>query len=88
MVFGGVLVEGREIRLGTLTFIADDSAWLQEAPLNVEALPIRGQCTSVRVPAASSYGSRRPSIGRLPHRPPFRLSAATSDLVGHGFSGG
>ena len=41
MVSGGVLVEGREIRLGVLTFIADDSAWLQEAPLDIDALPIR-----------------------------------------------
>lgn len=41
MVSGGDLVEGREIRLGTLTFIADDSAWLQEAPLDVDALPVR-----------------------------------------------
>ena len=42
MVSAGVLVEGQEIRLGTLTFIADDSAWLQEAPLDVDALPVRG----------------------------------------------
>ena len=42
MVSGGVLVEGREIRLGALTFIADDSAWLHEAPLDVDALPVRG----------------------------------------------
>ena len=42
MVSCGVFVEGREIRLGALTFIADDSAWLQEAPLDVDALPIRG----------------------------------------------
>ena len=42
MVLGGVLVEGREIRLGVLTFVADDSAWLQEAPLNMDALPVRG----------------------------------------------
>ena len=42
MVAAGVLVEGREIRLGALTFIADDSAWLQEAPLDVDALPVRG----------------------------------------------
>ena len=42
MVAGGVLVEGREIHLGALTFIADDSAWLQEAPLDVDALPVRG----------------------------------------------
>ena len=36
------MVEGHEIRLGVLTFIADDSAWLQEAPLDVDALPVRG----------------------------------------------
>ena len=42
MVAGGVLVEGREIRLGVLTFIADDSAWLQEAPLDIDSLPVRG----------------------------------------------
>ena len=42
MVSGGVLVEGREIRLDALTFIADDSAWLQEAPLDIDALPVRG----------------------------------------------
>ena len=42
MVSGGVFVEGREIRLGALMFIADDSAWLQEAPLNIDALPVRG----------------------------------------------
>ena len=42
MVSGGALVEGREIRLRALKFIADDSAWLQEAPLDVEALPVRG----------------------------------------------
>ena len=42
MVSGGALVEGHEIRLGALTFIADDSAWLQEAPLDIDALPVRG----------------------------------------------
>ena len=42
MVSGGVLVEGREIHLGALTFIANDSAWLQEAPLDIDALPVRG----------------------------------------------
>ena len=36
------MVEGREIRLGMLTFVADDSAWLQEAPLDVDALLVRG----------------------------------------------
>ena len=42
MVSGGALVEGREIRLGALAFITDDSAWLQEAPLDIDALPVRG----------------------------------------------
>ncbi|SPT18504.1 unnamed protein product [Triticum aestivum] len=42
MFSGGGLAEGREIRLSALVFIADDSAWLQEAPLDVEALPVRG----------------------------------------------
>ena len=42
MVSGGVLVEGREIRLGALTFVADDSSWLQEAPLDIDTLPVRG----------------------------------------------
>ena len=42
MVSSGALVEGREIRLGALVFVADNSAWLQEAPLDVEALPVRG----------------------------------------------
>ena len=42
MVAAGVLVEGREICLGALTFVADDSAWLQEAPLDVDALPVHG----------------------------------------------
>lgn len=35
-------MEDREIRLGALTFIIDDSAWLQEAPLDIDALPARG----------------------------------------------
>ena len=42
MVSGGGMAEGREIRLGALVFVADDSAWLQEAPLDTEALPVRG----------------------------------------------
>ena len=43
MVSGGGLAKGHEIRLGALVFIADDSAWLQEAPLDVEVLPVRGE---------------------------------------------
>ena len=33
---------GREILFGALSFIVDDSAWLRDAPLDVEALPSRG----------------------------------------------
>ena len=36
MVSSGGLAEGREIRLGALVFVADDSAWFQEAPLDVQ----------------------------------------------------
>ena len=42
MVSGGGLAKGHEISLGALVFTADDSAWLQEAPLDVEALPVHG----------------------------------------------
>src|SRR3954465_9015481 len=42
MFSSGVMVESREIRLGALSFIVDNSAWLQEAPLDVDALPARG----------------------------------------------
>src|SRR3954464_273504 len=42
MVLGRGLAEGREIRLGALVFVTDDSAWLQEAPLDVVALPVHG----------------------------------------------
>ena len=43
MVPGGGLAEGRKIRLGALMFVADDSAWLQEAPLDADALPALGE---------------------------------------------
>ena len=36
------MVEGREIHLGALVFIVDDSAWLQEALLDIEVLPVQG----------------------------------------------
>ena len=45
------MAEGREIHLGALVFITDDSAWLQEAPLDIGALPVRGAthfCACVR----------------------------------------
>ena len=42
MVSGGGLAKGHEIRLGALVFTDDDSAWLQEAPIDVEAIPVRG----------------------------------------------
>ena len=43
-------MEGREIRLGALTFIAADSAWLQEAPLDIDAL----SCMCSRRPTAAA----------------------------------
>ncbi|KAI5019349.1 hypothetical protein ZWY2020_044237 [Hordeum vulgare] len=33
---------GHEILFGALSFIVDDSAWLRDAPLDVEALPSHG----------------------------------------------
>ena len=81
-------MEGREIRLGALTFIADDSAWLQEASLNVDALPIR-RATHFR---ACVHGVllRQPStiIGRPLCCPPSLFPAGASALVGRDFSGG
>ena len=58
MVSGEGLAEGREIRLGALIFIADDSTWLHEAPLDVEALPFVVRRTSAHASAASFFGSR------------------------------
>ena len=58
MVSGGGLVMGREFRLGALTFVADDSAWLQEAPSMSRLSRSVVRCTSARAPAASSFGSR------------------------------
>ena len=51
MVPGGGLAKGCEIHLGALVFVADDSAWLQEAPLDVDAFPVRGAthfCACIR----------------------------------------
>ncbi|KAI5013213.1 hypothetical protein ZWY2020_028167 [Hordeum vulgare] len=42
MSSGGDLNMGHEILFGALSFIVDDSAWLRDAPLDVEALPSRG----------------------------------------------
>ena len=58
MVSGGGLDEGHEICLGALVFVVDDSAWLQEAPLDIEALPSVGRHTFARAFAASFCGSR------------------------------
>ena len=81
-------MEGREIRLGALTFIADDSTWLQEAPLDVDALPVRGQRTFARASVASSCGNRRPIIGRPLCCPPSLFPAGANVPVGRDFSGG
>lgn len=42
MVSDGGLTIGSEIRFGALSFVDDGLAWLQEAPLNVEALSVDG----------------------------------------------
>ena len=62
MVFGGVSVEGREIRLDALAFIVDDSAWLQEAPLDVDALPVRG-ATYFSACAQALWSVETPAVG-------------------------
>ena len=41
---------GHQIFFGALSFIVDDSSWLRDAPLDVEALPSRG-ATHFRVGA-------------------------------------
>src|SRR3954452_22594057 len=72
MVSGGALVEGCEIRLGALTFVADDSAWLQEAPLDVDALPVRGAthfraCVrGVLLRQPSTHYQSAPALSSLP----------------------
>src|SRR3954462_7413983 len=77
MFSSGVMVESREIRLGALSFIVDNSAWLQEAPLDVDALPARGAthfraCVRgvlLRQPS-TQYGSAfvSPSSSSVSHR--------------------
>ena len=92
MVAAGVLVEGREIRLGALTFVADDSAWLQEAPLDVDALPVRGAthfraCVRgvlLRQPS-TPYRSTPPSPTGLP--PAQALGPVEASAVGEARGG-
>ena len=88
MVSGGGLALGHEICLGMLVFIADDSAWLQEAPLNIEALPVR-EVTHFRASACgvllrqpSNKYRLAPVVSSLPP------SAVASDLVIRCSSGG
>ena len=72
MVSGGGLGEGCVIRLSVLVFIVDDSAWLQEAPLDLETLPVRGathfrtcvRCVLLRQPS-TQYQSA-PAVSSLP----------------------
>ena len=88
MVFGGGLAEGRKIRLGALVFVIDDSTWLQEAPLDIEALPVRGvthfrACVrGVLLRQPSTQYQSAPMVFSL------LLFAAASDPVDRGFSGG
>ena len=88
MVSGGGLAEGREIRFGALVFVADDSAWLQEAPLDVEALPVRGAthfrtciCGVLLRQPSTQYRSVFVSSSPL-------FPAGANAPVGRGFSGG
>src|SRR3954463_12422077 len=39
---GSELIIGEVFRFGTLAFIADDSAWLADSPLQAQLLPSRG----------------------------------------------
>ena len=84
MVSGGALVEGREIHLGALDFIADDSSWLQEAPLDIDALPVRG-ATHFRA-CVRGVLLRQPSTLRW--RLHSLLPAGTRVSVGRGSSDG
>ena len=71
MSSGGGLFLGHEIRLDALTFVTDDSAWLQEAPPDVEALPIRGvthfyasSCGVLLLQLSTPYVSALPAVRR------------------------
>ena len=88
MVSGGGLAEGREIRLGALMFIADDSLGSTRLHSTSRRSPSTGRRTSAHASAASFFDSRRLSISRLLRHPRFPLFAGVSDPVSHGFSGG
>ena len=81
-------MEGREIRLGALTFIADNSAWLQEAPLDIDALPVRG-ATHFRA-CVRGVLLRQPSTQyrSAPYRLPALSPTGASAPVGRDFRGG
>ena len=79
------MTKGREIRLSALMFVTYDSAWLQEAPLDVEALPVRGAthfraCVLLRQPSTQYWSGFVSSSPLFP--------AGASAPVGQGFSGG
>jgi hypothetical protein len=85
MVFGSEWVIDNEIRFGSLPFVADGSTWLQEAPLDAESLPIRGQHTSARA-FSDSFSANRQSPSR--RALVFPQDATTSAPAVHGSSGG
>ena len=82
------MAESREIRLGALVFVTDDSAWLQEAPLDVDALLVRG-ATHFRV-CVRGILLRQPSTQyrSAPMASPSLRPARANVPVGRGFSGG
>ena len=88
MVSGGGLAKGHEISLGALVFTADDSAWLQEAPLDAEALPVRG-ATHFRA-CVRGILLRQPSTQyrSAPVASPSLQPAGVNVPVDRGFSGG
>ena len=67
------MTKGREIRLSALMFVTYDSAWLQEAPLDVEALPVRGAthfraCVLLRQPSTQYWSAPVASSLLAAHR--------------------
>ncbi len=73
MSSGGGSSMGHQIFFGALSFIVDDSAWLRDAPLDVEALPRRG-ATHFRAGARAFFFSS----SRLRCQPTMPSRVATS----------
>ena len=82
------MAEGGEIHLGALVFVSDDSAWLQEAPLDVDALPVRVAMhfrTCVRGVLLRQPSTQYRSALVASHLP---AAAGANVSIDRGFSGG